>query len=425
MARKTLGGPGRAASGADDLPRPRARPRDARRGEGRAEGLPARGHVPRGALRGDRAPAAWLGRPPSRLGRAAAAGLRPAGVLPLARASRAWGATRSAEVVGVVDRLVVDSAEWRGLPAGYARARRLFERVAVSDIAFARTLPWRRRLAERWPGIGAVERLRVEGPRADAVLLAGWLRSRLRRDVDAGPPRGRHRAASGSTASPSAARRAASTPASCCPPSSTSSAAIRSTRRPCARALPAGGPGQRVAVGILAERRVATPRTIRRRSALPRHLAVHRLDGGSPSGVAERVLAVAAARGSATSRVLRAPSDGTGGARDHRVDSAATLAANDCTVVAWLRITVKSTSRQESAAIAARRSRSDARSPDAGDWRRRSAAGPASRRASSSACRRPFDETALPPSIRATPSRSLNRPPASSTIGWSAARSQT
>jgi hypothetical protein len=38
-------------------------------------------------------------------------------------------------------------------------------------------------LAARWPGIRKLERLSVEGPRADALLLAGWLRSRLRRDI--------------------------------------------------------------------------------------------------------------------------------------------------------------------------------------------------------------------------------------------------
>ena len=69
-------------------------------------------------------------------------------------------------------------------PAGRTRClAELFDRVAVSDIAFSRTLPWRRRLAELWPGIGTIEKLRVEGPRADAELVAGWLRSRLKRDV--------------------------------------------------------------------------------------------------------------------------------------------------------------------------------------------------------------------------------------------------
>ncbi len=87
------------------------------------------------------------------------------------------------ELVGVADRLVVDSAEWRGLPDRYRALTRLFDRVVVSDVAFRRGLPWRLQLAERWPGIRSIRTLRVVGPRADAWLLAGWLRSRLRRDV--------------------------------------------------------------------------------------------------------------------------------------------------------------------------------------------------------------------------------------------------
>ena len=94
-----------------------------------------------------------------------------------------WDGGALHEIVDVCDRLVVDSSEWQGLPAAYAELARLFERVAVSDIAWRRTLPWRVALAGRWPQIRSVERLAVEGPRADALLLAGWLRSRLRRDV--------------------------------------------------------------------------------------------------------------------------------------------------------------------------------------------------------------------------------------------------
>jgi glucose-6-phosphate dehydrogenase assembly protein OpcA len=87
------------------------------------------------------------------------------------------------DLTRVVDRLVVDSAEWREPRGAYAELAARFEQVAVSDVAFARLAPWRLRLAELWPGIRGLERLRVVGPRADALLLAGWLRSRLRRDV--------------------------------------------------------------------------------------------------------------------------------------------------------------------------------------------------------------------------------------------------
>ncbi len=94
-----------------------------------------------------------------------------------------WGSGELEEILDATDRLVVDSSEWRDAPAGYARLTALFGRAAVSDIAFSRTLPWRRRLAELWPGIGSIERLRVQGPRADAELIAGWLRSRLKREI--------------------------------------------------------------------------------------------------------------------------------------------------------------------------------------------------------------------------------------------------
>ena len=99
------------------------------------------------------------------------------------RGEPAWESNEFAEITGIADRLVVDSSEWRTAPAAYARLAPLFTRVAVSDIAYSRTLPWRRRLAELWPGIASIEKLRVEGPRADAELVAGWLRSRLRREV--------------------------------------------------------------------------------------------------------------------------------------------------------------------------------------------------------------------------------------------------
>jgi glucose-6-phosphate dehydrogenase assembly protein OpcA len=94
-----------------------------------------------------------------------------------------WGSPALAEIVDVCDRLVVDSSEWRSMPSAYAYLAKLFPRVAVSDIAWRRTLPWRAAVSARWPGIRAVERVTVEGPRADAQLLAGWLRSRLRHEV--------------------------------------------------------------------------------------------------------------------------------------------------------------------------------------------------------------------------------------------------
>jgi glucose-6-phosphate dehydrogenase assembly protein OpcA len=94
-----------------------------------------------------------------------------------------WRSPELGELVGVVDRLVIDSSEWNGLPAAYDGLAGLFDRVAVSDVAWRRTLPWRVALAARWPGIRRARRVSVDGPRADALLLAGWLRSRLRHEV--------------------------------------------------------------------------------------------------------------------------------------------------------------------------------------------------------------------------------------------------
>jgi hypothetical protein len=94
-----------------------------------------------------------------------------------------WGDAAFEGLVDLVDRLVVDSTEWEGLPGPYAELVPLFDRVVVSDIAWARTSRWRRALASMWPGIGNVERIRVTATAAQAHLLAGWLRSRLDRDV--------------------------------------------------------------------------------------------------------------------------------------------------------------------------------------------------------------------------------------------------
>ena len=84
------------------------------------------------------------------------------------------------QLIDVVDRLVVDSREWEGAPACYAKLVEIFDRVAVSDIVWARTLRWRRAIAERGRG----RQLRVHGPIQESSLLAGWLRSRLGHSVE-------------------------------------------------------------------------------------------------------------------------------------------------------------------------------------------------------------------------------------------------
>ncbi len=84
------------------------------------------------------------------------------------------------QLVDVVDRLVVDSAEWGDL--GYRELVGIFDRTAVTDIAWARILPWRIKLARCWPEIREQE-IRVRGPHPEATLLHGWLEARLRRAI--------------------------------------------------------------------------------------------------------------------------------------------------------------------------------------------------------------------------------------------------
>jgi hypothetical protein len=88
------------------------------------------------------------------------------------------------QLVDVVDRLIVDSTEWTDLPADYEGLTKVFDRVVVSDIAWARTSRWRPQLASLWPGIAGMLRIRVTGTAAQAHLLAGWLRTRLDREIE-------------------------------------------------------------------------------------------------------------------------------------------------------------------------------------------------------------------------------------------------
>jgi hypothetical protein len=98
------------------------------------------------------------------------------------RGEPAWGTPELDQLVDLTDRLIVDSTEWDELPYPYRHLVQLFERTAVSDIAWARTSRWRMLLASLWPGISDVRTIRVRGTAAQAELLAGWLRSRLGRN---------------------------------------------------------------------------------------------------------------------------------------------------------------------------------------------------------------------------------------------------
>jgi Glucose-6-phosphate dehydrogenase subunit N-terminal domain len=84
------------------------------------------------------------------------------------------------QMLDVVDRLVVDSGEWGELR--YDELVPVLERTAVTDIAWARTLPWRRKLAGYWPGIREQE-IHLHGPLAEGTLLRAWLGARLNRTM--------------------------------------------------------------------------------------------------------------------------------------------------------------------------------------------------------------------------------------------------
>jgi hypothetical protein len=87
------------------------------------------------------------------------------------------------QLTGVADRLIVDSTEWPDVPEAYSGLEAVFDRIAASDIAWARTGRWRQLLASLWPGIASVETIRVHGTPAQGHLLAGWLRARLRKEI--------------------------------------------------------------------------------------------------------------------------------------------------------------------------------------------------------------------------------------------------
>jgi hypothetical protein len=102
------------------------------------------------------------------------------------RGRPSFGRPELEQLLGVSERLIVDSGEWAsgtGFSRSLKRLVELFDRIAVSDLAWARTLPWRAAIADLWPGIKKARTIQVTGPRAEALLLRGWLRSRLRREV--------------------------------------------------------------------------------------------------------------------------------------------------------------------------------------------------------------------------------------------------
>jgi hypothetical protein len=100
------------------------------------------------------------------------------------RGRPAFGSRAFDQMLTVVDRLIVDSIEWDDVHDSYTWLVDCFDRTAVSDIAWRRSLDWRVSIAAMWPRVANASTLRAVGPKADAGLLAGWLRSRLRRRVE-------------------------------------------------------------------------------------------------------------------------------------------------------------------------------------------------------------------------------------------------
>ena len=88
------------------------------------------------------------------------------------------------ELVGSVDRLVVDSSECPDLAFEFSVLQDVMDDVIVSDIAWARARPWRMAIAALWPEISKPSTIRVAGPEADALLLAAWLGARLDRELE-------------------------------------------------------------------------------------------------------------------------------------------------------------------------------------------------------------------------------------------------
>ena len=95
------------------------------------------------------------------------------------RGEPAFGEPALEQLTDVADRLVLDSDEWSDCDGTFERLPELFDRIAVSDIAWAKLQPWREACAAMWPGIAEASTLRVAGPRGEVLLLWGWLQERL------------------------------------------------------------------------------------------------------------------------------------------------------------------------------------------------------------------------------------------------------
>jgi glucose-6-phosphate dehydrogenase assembly protein OpcA len=100
------------------------------------------------------------------------------------RGEPAFGEQQLEQMLGVADRLVLDSDEWSDCDSTFGRLPELFDHIAVSDIAWAKLQRWREGCAALWPDIADAGSLRIAGPRGEALLLWGWLQARLDRQLD-------------------------------------------------------------------------------------------------------------------------------------------------------------------------------------------------------------------------------------------------
>jgi glucose-6-phosphate dehydrogenase assembly protein OpcA len=97
-----------------------------------------------------------------------------------------------AALAGMTDVLLLDSDDQPDADEGLARAQDELKAAYVVDLAWLRTTPWRERLAAsfdppaRRPSLSAIEGFTIRhqaSSTASALLLAGWLASRLQWDT--------------------------------------------------------------------------------------------------------------------------------------------------------------------------------------------------------------------------------------------------
>jgi glucose-6-phosphate dehydrogenase assembly protein OpcA len=91
-------------------------------------------------------------------------------------------------LVHLTDVMLIDTDDLFEAPAALERAQQLLESVYVVDLAWLRTTPWRERIAasfdpvDRRDSLARIDSLEIRhqpGSTASAMLLAGWLSSRL------------------------------------------------------------------------------------------------------------------------------------------------------------------------------------------------------------------------------------------------------